>query len=253
MTKKQTPVTVVVAEPEVNNSINMNLTHSDIIEVAIQTQLELLEPQLEAVHKEYTDLKSSLGKIQEDFLIKKAADKTGHPELADFMKVVKAVEKATNKKIEVSFSNTYFRDECQQLTSATYFVCEYDVEEYKSPLAMFRKNSREKREAWNISQNIQFNVYARSEDFYLEPKGKYFIVALSKEEHTKFKKQIQDVLDKLAPVGQRLYDLKKEILELKYDEKKVKARVVKMSLSKTEQGRNILNLLESATNVKLLS
>ena len=49
-----------------------------------------------------------------------------------------------------------------------------------------------------------------------------------------------------------LYDTQAEYLEYKYNDKKIKAKVVKESLSRTEEGRGILSLLQSATNVKLL-
>ena len=81
----------------------------------------------------------------------------------------------------------------------------------------------------------------------------YIKLAIDAETAKQCEKDITATLKEIKRVNDLIYDLTGQILDLKYNDRKVKARVVKASLSKTEEGRNILALLESATNVKLLS
>lgn len=256
MSKKSTKKTeVVVAEPEIHNNINMNLTHADVIDVAIQTQLEILEPQLDTLQKAFRDCTKQLEDLQAQVMAK-AIERAGSSTVGKtFLNLIKMISKGLDMpEPEYQVTNKYFMGNQEKLTSREVDAIDSctHIEEYKSPLAQFKRYSRRQKMEWNIADVISFNLNARFGEISLGTHNQQCKVQLTETELKNWKKMVQAILDTQADICQKLYDTQKEILELKYDEKKVKARVVKMSLSKTEQGRNILNLLQSATSVKLL-
>lgn len=252
--KESKKVEVVVAEPSVQNGINMNLTHADVIEVAVQTQLELLEPQLEQLLQREVDLKKQL-KTLEDTFINKALEKAGTSPIGkEFLNAITVLEKGSGIPVKWEIQNQSCVGKSETLSSSEYDSYDHqDPEEYRSPLTYFKRNSRKKCFNWNLSTVISFDLRANIGELTLKTDHRAAEVNIPSTEYQKWKKETQALLNEKAKVSQEKYNMWKQILELKYDEKKVKARVVKMSLSKTEQGRNILNLLESATNVKLLN
>ena len=255
MSKKESKkAELVIAEPAVQNGINMNLTHSDVIDVAVQTQLEILEPQLERLIEQEHDIKNQL-KATEDVVINKVLEKAEISSIGkEFLDTIKTLEKSTGKEIKWDIVNQSYNGKYETLSSPEYDAYDYqDPEEYRSPLSYFKRNSKKKCYNWNLSNSILFDLRATIGSLTLKTDHRKAQINIPNADYQKWKKDTQAILDQKAKVSQEKYNIWKQILELKYDEKKVKARVVKMSLSKTAQGRNILNLLESATNVKLLS
>lgn len=255
MSKKESKkAELVVAEPAVQNGINMNLTHADVIEVAVQTQLEILEPQLEQLIQKEADLNKSLKTVEDTFINKALEKATSSPVGKEFLNAIGALEKGLGKTVEWAIQNQCCVGKSETLESPEYDEYGHgDPEEYRSPLTYFKRNTRKRTRQWNLSTVISFDLRANVGSITLKTDHREAEVNIPAVEYQKWKKETQAILNEISKVSQEKYNLWKQILELKYDEKKVKARVVKMSLSKTEQGRNILNLLESATNVKLLS
>ena len=254
MSKKKT---VVVKNPEVSNNINMNLTHNDVIDVAIQSQLDILEPQLDDLKLQAEALLKKLEELDK-IVIEKATKNLAKEDSAKFFfESLKALEKVHNKHIEwtttdlsVSRDSTYKR-----ISSGMYNICHYDIsriEDYKNPVAAFKSNNRGQETTWCVGRTLSFQMHADVNGLRLRT-DTYIKLAIDAETAKQWEKDITATLKEIKRVNDLIYDLTGQILDLKYNDRKVKARVVKASLSKTEEGRNILALLESATNVKLLS
>lgn len=255
MTSKSKKVkAITVKEPEVNNTINMNLTHADVIDVAIQTQLEILEPQLENLEKCFKDCKKQLEDLQTQVMTK-ALERAGSAPVGKmFLSIVKTIAKELNITLpEYQISSKYFNGDQETLSSKEVDIDECNSpEEYKMPLAQFKRYAKKGKMNWTLSDRISFTLSVYIQGIEVTTRHQECKIQLTETEMKNWKKMVQSILDVQADLCQQCFDTHKQILELKYDEKKVKARVVKMSLSKTEQGRNILTLLESATNTKLL-
>lgn len=250
MSKKETNK-VTVEEPSVRNDISMNLTHNDVIDVAIQSQLDILEPQLNELTNQMRNVEKELERLEDDMLNKYV--KISHPKVKEFEKVVNAINKTTGYKLEIAFVNKTYGRSGEELKSKAHFYCTHDVENYKNPIAMYKKHTRTEHMYWRFCTNISFQFRASNNNIAVESNTEPVIVNFSNKDCDKLKTNIEKNINLYAELANAKYELYKQILELKYNEKKVKARVVKASLSKTEQGRNILGLLEEATRIKLLS
>lgn len=253
MSKKK-HTAVVIANPEVQNNINMNLTHSDIIDVAIQTQLEVLEPLEEDLKKQLTSMQNQ----EEDLKFNMFNDnaKLGNNlQRGQFEHLVKILSKRENTKYEINLDIYSFNNK-ETINSSEILMFNYgnfnkgsEEETYKNPHIYFKSNSKANTFNYIIASKASFTLKYSENDIDIKT---YITIELSRKEYDKLKKEVTIFLNKKAEIYKKWWDIRLQILELRYNEKKIKAKVVKASLSKTEQGKNILNLLEGATNIKLL-
>lgn len=244
---------IIVKEPEVSGNINMNLSHNDVIDVAIQTQLELLEPQEESLRKELKELDSELESMQEKIILKLIEKSKDSSMIKKFKTTVQSLTKDLFEdivKIDSARADRY-GEAVHSPEFMKFNHSGYDPEDYKAPLQFFKRRSHPERIKRNLPDVITFDMSVIIDGIKLKPVDS-FKFALSEKEKSDYKTKLQKVMDKKADMENKHWNITKEILELKYDEKKIKARVVKQSLSKTTQGKSILSLLESATNIKLL-
>lgn len=251
MSKKAKPAVIAVAEPEVQNNINMNLTHNDIIDVAIQTQLELLEPRAEELVKMIASVDEQIKETHNQII-------TRATERANFCKEATAFNKALvlisgNTVVTPEIIDKYSIGDSEQICSAKFPVYHRgDPEEYKNPIRQFKTYTDLVEARETISRGIRFRLKALVNGLKLTMENECRI-DFTEKEYITYKEKITKLLDQTAKLNTEWYETRKQILELKYDEKKIKARVVKMSLTHTKQGKQILSLLEKSTKIKLLS
>jgi hypothetical protein len=65
--------------------------------------------------------------------------------------------------------------------------------------------------------------------------------------------ETKELYDYIASLETKHTETVKEYLTVKYGEKKIKAQIIKASLMKSEKGRNLISMLQNATNIKLLN
>lgn len=246
MTAKSTEV--ALGNPNVNNTINMSLNQNDMIDVVIEHQLELITAELDEVTKAIDINLASIKTLEaatREELIKRFTKTT--PELTNFNKIAKQYKLKVSDCSSVQF-DTYSKEcivigECDDLNLDK-------LEGYKDPYNYARRNPEK------ITLKIApfTNVYV---DYRARLNG-LVVNFTSEKEHLTLADQKEYIqkMTVLLKAKEKLQNregaLIMSYLEYKYGEKRIKAKIVKASLKKSEEGRGILAMLEGATNIKLL-
>lgn len=242
----------VVQEPTVSNNINMNLNHHDILEVAIQSQLEILEPKLEVVNAAIKETDEKLKNLEKVYIDQALKNIESLPSYVKFLSLVKKVNGKTPRIYSTSIS--YNKGGKESLVSPEFisYTGHREVEEAQRPLSYFKQNSTKQWKYANTGDVIYFNVDSEIDGSIRLTCSEPMSIKLSSKEEKSFQKDSQVLLNQYAALKNEQYTLQRQILELKYDDKKVKARFVKESLKKSEQGKEILYMLEKVSGAKLL-
>jgi len=239
---------VALANPNVNNTINMSLNQNDMIDVVIEHQLELITAELEEVTKaidvNHTAIKALEAATREE-LIKRFIKTT--PELTNFNKIVKQY------KLNVSDRSSVGAD---QYSKEAIGIAECDdldldrLEGYKDPYNYARRNPA--KITLKIVPFTNVNVNYRAELNGL-------VVGFTSEKEKLTLADQKEYIQKMTVLLKAKEKLQNQegalimsYLEYKYGEKRIKAKIVKASLRKSDEGRGILKMLEGATNIKLL-
>lgn len=252
--KKKKNNRVILAEPEVSSGIKMDISHNDLVDVAIQTNLENLEA-------EEKDLRESLERLDESYntFTKSFLDKAIEEGKIIFMKMLKKLD-ITREDLMV-YENPRFRGEKLKYIEFPFYkeIDMLHMERYYSrkkniTLKDFDEESKRCRNkscpiGYGEELSVSFKVDQKTFWITSQP----ILLKISKKEQDLFVKTSTEYAEAFSGKKQRIWEIQREKLDYQVNEKKIKARVIKMSLSKTEEGKNILNLLQSATNVKLLN
>ena len=249
MAKKSKSAVAIVAEPQVNNTINMNLSHADVIEVAVQARLEQLEPEVERLEVLARTILED-GTKKEAEIVTLAVGKYNSRGLKEFQEMCDKLDLTMRPFVADRYC---WIGKSEQIMSPEYMARtshSNDPEESRNPLHYFKRNSSLQHKRFDIYEGVKYQL--RGEREFITLTAPELSVTISEKDRNILKKYVVENLALFANTMNELYKCQKEMFELKYDDKKVKARVVRASLSKTEQGKNILSLLEGATNIKLL-
>lgn len=238
---------VALANPNVSSSINMSLNQNDMIDLVIEHQLEILSSKLEVLK---TDLDANNEAIQNAYdsdkqqIILRASVK--NEDLVIFNKIVKTHKLNVEDTSGINVDS--YAEKCVKIGS--YDSISIDaVENYKDPYAYAKRHSSFSELKFSPITNVYIRYRASIGTLKVDYSDSITPTTEEQEEHKKV--MIPLLKEKLA--------LKKEYaiiamsyLEYKYGEKRIKSKIVKASLSKSDEGRGILKMLEGATNIKLL-
>lgn len=236
--------------PNVQSTINMNLNQNDIIEVAIQTQIELLEPQIEELEEQVRQAQNELGTIKSQFIMDAIGESQSSPAAKKFLALAKKID----PKAEIQIINGYVRETLDTIETREFqsFEGYNDPEEQKAPVTYFKRNLKKRTLKENIGKQLEFSMKCILDGAVLTSNEKSYITTSDKL-YKAHKKAITAQLNKIVETAEKYNAVRRTYLELKYDDKRVKARFVKTAMSKSDEGRAILGLLEEATKFKLLS
>lgn len=249
MSKKQT--VNALQDAEVKHSINMNLTHDDIIDLAIQSQIEKLEPVLEAATNLRNEAKENIEKTRSEY-IKSIIDKNinKHPKIKAFYALAK-YNKSDEPVLKIHSNDTAGQRELLATDHFRYSPNWDGIHQYNKPLVEFKRRTEKKKEYEHVYENIGVSISADVSGFLLKT-SENIMISMTESEFKTCLKIMKKAINEYAMAEDNLWELRLQMLELMYDEKKVKARVVKASLSKSKQGQSILDLLNEASTTKLL-
>lgn len=250
--KSQTPA--LVQHAEVSNNINLNLNQNDLIDLAIQENLEVLEGKLKAVKEELETKKKLTEQLKRDAakgiaqkVLKKDPAYTKLTELFVVLGIKSEGEESMDNNphghhlpYQLYGNNTqenylgefsyYHYDDYTNLAAATKGIAK----------GVWYKNSFTR-----VTVDLRYNKDGLNVNFHktllLDPKD------------------TKDLCKVLEPLENRIYELhklkfelQKEFFEYTFGEKRIKAKIVKASLKKTAEGQAILGMLQGATGVKLI-
>ena len=229
-------------ETNVSNQINMNLNQNDLIDVVIENQVEILSKKLEQLDEKIEQNQNAEKEIVST-LLKKVLKTVSNPTLTTFQKICKQFNLVVNDTTSFGFNNP-LEDR------VTVKIVDLDhVEQYKDPLSYAKRNYRDMTIYFSELINIRLDYNGG-----LPNLGIHFSTSMPGEESIKneYKTLMKPVLKERIALHEEKYKTSLEYLEYKYGEKKIKAKIVKASLKKSPEGLAILQMLEGATNIKLL-
>ena len=235
---------------QVNNNINLSLNQNDLIELAIEEHLERLEGQISdsekeviSLNQEYNNLKNNYKENLVNTYLKKS---TSYKKIMDVatslipkahLEVIKTIQYASisgkgNKKLGESATLATDREirSFSQFKSCIYYRTEYHSEATGVSLTIEFCHSDH-----TINRGIMFEdiIGTASEISYLN-------------------NQLDIITKKTISAKKHLLSLQEQYYTYKFGDKRIKAKIIRESLNKSKEGRDILSMLERASNIKLL-
>lgn len=238
---------MALSNPTVSNNINMTLNQNDMIELVIEHQVEILSAKLEELDNQLKLQEERINTFS-DFITKEIITRASvkNDELAVFNKIVKA-----NKLVVKNHSGLHLNNYGEKAIKIGSFnpICIDNVEHYKDPYNYAKRHV-----------SVSEIVYGSISEIYVKYntsmgglKMEYFITVFpTHEEEKEYQSVMIPLLKKKLALKEEYAEVAMSYLEYKYGEKRIKSKIVKASLSKSDEGRGILKMLEGATNIKLL-
>lgn len=230
------PNSIKVRKPVVSNTIDMHLTHNDVIDVAVEEQKERLEKKIKSIEEE---LKQKNVEFQENYnmIREKIVSELEIPIVSTFQKMF------PENTLELSFNSNDINK------STPYRDINFgDIEKYNYKTIPAILNNCMKDKIYNEPNTKLLRIDVKESYnnvlWFETPVSESIQKELSITERA-FKKEFL-----------RLTELKVvtilELLEYLYNEKRIRSRFVKTALRNTSEGKVFLELLETSTKVKLL-
>lgn len=231
----------------VTNSISMSLNQNDLIELAIQEKMSQIEPVMYDLEQDIIRVTSEMNKTMLEQAKLEVSKKL--KSLASY-KDIEATAKAVNKLVEYSYSieHHYHASDKKNLIGEYKEISLSTVQEYKDPYSYAK---------FHYSTSTAFKLFIQTvtvTGVITFPSGVKVTMSekiydINSLKYIELQVTYQKMLCRLRT---KLFDTKMEYLEFKYGEKRIKAKLVRASLSKSSDGQAILDMLSKATNVKLL-
>jgi len=253
MSKKNQNVALVqsqaLANPEVKSVINLNMNQNDVVDIAIQERLSVLEEQIkvsDAKLKEKAAENNALIKSLIDGYTKKVLDK--NKGYNSFYRIIKSEGlELSNNGGEGSIMGY------DNVVGKEYKNYNFDdrYNETKKPVTHAKKYMTLTKV--NIMVPTSLSVGLNAHGFGFSISWNSNSISVTDAFKKKYQEKVLEAANELADLQTAHYDLRLEALEYEHGEKKIKALVLKKSLSKSKEGQAILAMLQDATQIKLLS
>jgi len=238
---------VALANPNVSSSINMSLNQNDMIDLVIEHQLEILSAKLEVLQ---TDLDANNEAIINayDFDKNQIILRVGvkNEDLVIFNKIVKTHKLKVEDTSGINVDN--YNEKNVKIGSYNCLSID-NVEGYKDPYSYAKRHSSLTELKFAPIANLYVRYKASIGNLKVDYSDSITPTFEEQEEH---KKVMMPLLKKKLALKKEYAIVAMSYLEYKYGEKRIKSKIVKASLSKSNEGRGILKMLEGATNIKLL-
>jgi hypothetical protein len=246
--KKQSKNEVALSTANVSNNINLNLNQNDLIEMAIQEKLSLLEDHIATLET----------KIKEEWVLQDLIRKNLlHTIKTTILKKDKKYQSFLSKvkllKMDIKESDLYVQ-------SGNKYECTYEyktfesgrAEQYKNPFSYIDYARRTNTGYYDSISSIKISCMAVDEKSNLKLDYQVPTITLSKAVCDNYFTKLKSNTDIIVKLQNELANLKEEHFSYLYSEKKIKSQIIKKSLSKSPEGKAILQMLAEASNIKFL-
>ena len=249
--KEETTTEVALANPAVRSNINLNLDQNDMIQLVIQDRLEQLEKEIELFPRALAEIEEEsrvfiagfkLACIKRHFKGDKEFDKM--KELSEML--------GADLNTNISLDSGY-RGDFDKTKIGVYRKIDLNkMEDYKDPYAYARRNIQDEDMCIITPKKITGSMSIQAGNIFIKLDVKENN-ALTPAEKKQYKEGITPYVTRKMQMLNLQYETGMKYLECKYGEKRIKSKIVKASLQKSDEGRGILTMLETATNIKLLA
>ena len=253
MAKKATPkpVPAVVQHAEVSNNINLNLNQNDLIDLAIQEHLEVLEGKIKAVREEIIakqnlskELEATAAKDIAKILLKKNASYNKLLELLPILDIKADVMDRNNNEHYPPY-RLYASNNLDNYPGEFSY---YYNDEYTS-LSQATRNIGKGTMYGNNFTSLTVDLRYTTDGLNL---GFSKTIPLASKDTKELCKVLEPLENRIFELHKLKFDLQTEYFQYFFGEKRIKAKIVKASLKKTAEGQAILGMLQGATGVKLI-
>jgi hypothetical protein len=264
MTTKKSKVTkvAVLSSAEVKNNINLNLNQDDLIQIMLFEKIENCEASLVILQEQYNAKRDEISVFEKKFhtdtallLVSSSESSKGFDK---FLKALRVL--GLNKedlKIDGSVNSIYG---AEQVVIGNVFKINIDSLEDRYDGALngsnYMRRVSAKRQEEIISYCKKDRISAIFSGKTLEGIDITYTlhnvdlpVGIQKM-YAKFmavlKKEMFDIME-------LLYNTQVELLNYKYGEKRIKAKLIRTSLQQSVEGKQILEMMNGITSLKMLS
>lgn len=245
--KVETPV-VIMEDTSVKSTINMNITQDDLVQIIVDEKLEKLEKEIAVLSEKsnqfdlhMNDLKKYLPetfkKIQTTPLYKlmeEYAKKHG----AEMHLVMQSAEIINSEK-----SYIYYYALVNQFGYA---------QNNKNPIKYFEDygNTTNSFRSFTVKTvNVCITVNTKNNTSYAQA---CFNIEANAAEAKKCRQTFEKAAEEFVQTSKLLYEKMTEYLNVKYNERKFKTKLIKASLGKSPEGKQVLDMIQAVGNMKML-
>ena len=278
--KKSTKATVVVAEPMptmISQTVNMNVSQSDLVDIIIHEQSETMLAKIQDIYKSF--LPAGKTEMDMDILYRindvNESIKTFVMKMPYIKKKLDVIKKAyklmgiTSLKVNADIKAVHCKDEsCSENWITVPKPMRISSIQCDTDLRLKKFDVIKEHIYGLVRRTRRIPVYRDIESVYLvvivSPEHNPEAPISTRESSIRFEvklkgEELGNILDWYEPHVRstaekvdQYYDLCIEYLAMNADTKTVKLKVIKQSLKHSEAGKQVLDLLEKSTGVKLL-
>lgn len=245
--KVETPV-VIMEDTSVKSTINMNITQDDLVQVIVDEKLEKLENEINILSEKYNHFNLNKYNLKEDLpeTFKKIKTLALYKLMEEHAKthgveMVIGIQPAENVILEKSY--TY---KCSLTNQFGY------AQDNKNPIKYFKDyggTTNTFRSCIIKTVCVCITVNTKSDANFAQV---YFCVEVSATEAKKYCQASEKAAEEYVQTSELLYEKMVEYLNVKYNERKFKTKLIKASLSKSPEGKQVLDMIQAVGNMKML-
>jgi hypothetical protein len=245
--KVETPV-VIMEDTSVKSTINMNVTQDDLVQVIVDEKLEKLENEINILSEKYDHFNPRSGDLKEDLpeTFKKIKATAFYKLLEEHAKKHGVEMRISIQPAEIGTLNKYYSYRSSLLTN-------FDkAQDSKNPIKYFKEYGGGWRtfETFIIKTvNVCITVNANTDVNFAQS---YFNVEVNAAEAKKYGQTFEKAAEEHAQTSELLFEKMTEYLNVKYNERKFKTKLIKASLGKSPEGKQVLDMIQAVGNMKML-
>ena len=245
--KVETPV-VIMEDTSVKSTINMNVTQDDLVQVIVDEKLEKLENEINILSEKYDRFNRDTGDLKEYLpeTFKKIKTMALYKLMEEHAKMhgvemIIGIQPAENVLSEKSY--TYKCSLTNQFGHA---------QDNKNPIRYFKDyggTTNTFRSFTIKTVSVCITVNTRNDTSYAQA---CFNVEVSAAEAKKYRQASEKAAEEYVQTSELLYEKMVEYLNVKYNERKFKTKLIKASLGKSAEGKQVLDMIQAVGNMKML-
>lgn len=246
MSETKTPSNLETVE--ISNKLSMNLTKEDLIDLVVEAKVDELEIKLNDAKEIAKAFQAELTTAGEDIVKKHQHDVENLPEFKQFAKACEifGLKPQPKEDLVLVINNAYAADVKSTFRQGDLVR----AEDTKNVVSNYRNNTCIVTRGLALKDTLAI-IYTA--DTPLTSLKFDINVKLTAHDRKILKNEAQKKLAQYTEAKNAEYEAELELLKAKYGNKRFKNTLIRASLRKSKDGKSILDMLEKAGGVKLLT